>query len=113
MLPDTWELLLVQSHGHSKSRLQVLVDLHLLGRGQKKRVVSPNDQQGSLLPVTLESGGCRPGLSKQGHWGSPLTEDHFHQTLMTAGYNGAHLAHGRLRQKEFHEFEASQGLTLI
>lgn len=31
----TWELLLVQPHSHPKSRLQVLVNLHFLGRSQK------------------------------------------------------------------------------
>lgn len=33
-LPDTWELLLAQAHGHAKPRFQVLVNLHLLGRSQ-------------------------------------------------------------------------------
>lgn len=34
--PHTWELLLVQSHGHPKSRVQFLVNLHLLKRSQRE-----------------------------------------------------------------------------
>ena len=47
---DTWKLLLVQPHCHPKSRLQVLVDFHFLGRNQKKLVLFPAGQQWSLLP---------------------------------------------------------------
>lgn len=34
--PHTWELLLVQSHGHPKSRVQFLVNLHFLKRDQRE-----------------------------------------------------------------------------
>lgn len=30
--PNTWELLLVQSHGHPKARVQFLINLHFLKR---------------------------------------------------------------------------------
>lgn len=56
--PDTWELLLVQLYRHSKSRLQVLVNLYLLGRSQEKWVLFPRGPAGVIiLPDAGEGGG--------------------------------------------------------
>lgn len=52
---DTWELLLGQSHGHPKSRFQVLVNLHLLWRSQEWVPFPTRPAEVTTPPVMGES----------------------------------------------------------
>lgn len=98
-LSDTWELLLVQSYSHSKSRFQVLVDLHLLRGEDRRGCCCPQDQQGSLLSQTRGTCGACKGPKGFRSTLLPLPgpgpqSDH-HKTLVKNECSGGGVGGGR------------------